>query len=84
MASDSMFVEPEITIKEETIPPTYDEDCFSDTSSEAPSGTSDGSAPTTTPQVDRAESMAYRGTREEQVRSYRGMIIIVGSDHYNF
>jgi hypothetical protein len=84
MASDSMFVDPEITIKEETTPSAYDEDCFSDTSSEAPLGTSDGSAPTTTPQVDRVESMAYRSTREGQVRSYRGMIIIVGTDHYNF
>jgi hypothetical protein len=84
MAIESMYVEPEITIKEETTPSIHDEDCFSDTSSEAPLDTSESSAPTTTPQVDRAESMAYRSTREDQVRSYRGMIVIVGADHYNF
>lgn len=73
MDTDSMFVEPEITIKEEAPSSVCDEDSFSDTSS-------DSSAPPTTPQVDCAESMAHRSMREDQVGSLRDLGAILGAD----
>lgn len=84
MATESMFVEPEVVIKEEPLPSACEEESFSDTSSEAPSDCSDSSATRTTSRVDRAESMAHQSNDENRVRSSHNIAGSVGADYLSF